>query len=50
MSDLTLYVVAGPNGIGKTTSTYDLIPAGIPIINLRLCWCSNFYNLTYSKL
>lgn len=28
MSDLTLYVVASPNGIGKTTSTYDLIPAG----------------------
>ncbi len=28
-----LYVIAGPNGIGKTTSTFDLIPAGAPIIN-----------------
>jgi predicted ABC-type ATPase len=28
-----LYVIAGPNGIGKTTSTFDLIPTGIPIIN-----------------
>lgn len=28
-----LYVIAGPNGIGKTTSTFDLIPAGTPIIN-----------------
>ncbi len=29
----TLYVIAGPNGIGKTTSSYDLVPANIPIIN-----------------
>lgn len=28
-----LYVIAGPNGIGKTTSSYDLIPSNIPIIN-----------------
>lgn len=28
-----LYVIAGPNGIGKTTSSYDLVPAGTPIIN-----------------
>lgn len=29
----TLYVIAGPNGIGKTTSSYDLVPSGTPIIN-----------------
>ena len=28
-----LYVLAGPNGVGKTTSTFDLIPSGIPVIN-----------------
>lgn len=28
-----LYVIAGPNGIGKTTSSFDLVPMGIPIIN-----------------
>jgi predicted ABC-type ATPase len=28
-----LYVIAGPNGIGKTTSSYDLVPANIPIVN-----------------
>jgi predicted ABC-type ATPase len=28
-----LYVIAGPNGIGKTTSSFDLVPAGIPVIN-----------------
>lgn len=28
-----LYVVAGPNGIGKSTSTFTLLPATIPIIN-----------------
>ncbi len=28
-----LYVIAGPNGIGKTTSSFDLVPSGIPIIN-----------------
>ena len=29
----TLYVIAGPNGIGKTTSCYDIIPSDISIIN-----------------
>lgn len=29
----TLYVIAGPNGIGKTTSSYDVIPLNTPIIN-----------------
>ncbi|MBS1602588.1 MAG: hypothetical protein JST42_07960 [Bacteroidetes bacterium] len=29
----TIYVIAGPNGIGKTTSSYDVLPAGVPIIN-----------------
>ena len=29
----TLYVIAGPNGIGKTTSSYDVIPINTPIIN-----------------
>lgn len=29
----TIYVIAGPNGIGKTTSSYDLVPANTPIIN-----------------
>lgn len=33
MSTPILYVIAGPNGIGKTTSAYDIIPARIPIIN-----------------
>lgn len=28
-----LYVIAGPNGIGKTTSVFDLVPANLPIIN-----------------
>jgi predicted ABC-type ATPase len=28
-----LYVIAGPNGIGKTTSNFDLIPKNIPLIN-----------------
>jgi len=28
-----LYVIAGPNGIGKTTSTFDLVPITTPIIN-----------------
>lgn len=28
-----LYVVAGPNGIEKTTSRYDLAPGNTPIIN-----------------
>ena len=29
----TLYIIAGPNGIGKTTSSYDLVPANTPIVN-----------------
>lgn len=33
MKALTLYVMAGPNGIGKTTSVYNVLPKGIPIIN-----------------
>ena len=33
MGTSTLYVIAGPNGIGKTTSTYDLVPKTIPVIN-----------------
>ncbi len=28
-----IYVIAGPNGIGKTTSSYDLVPSNTPIIN-----------------
>lgn len=28
-----IYVVAGPNGIGKTTTTFDGLPRNIPIIN-----------------
>ena len=28
-----IYVIAGPNGIGKTTSDFDFIPDTIPIIN-----------------
>lgn len=33
MTTPVLYVIAGPNGIGKTTSTFDLLPSGTPIIN-----------------
>jgi predicted ABC-type ATPase len=29
----TIYVIAGPNGIGKTTSFFDLIPKDTPVIN-----------------
>jgi len=29
----TLFVIAGPNGIGKTTSAFDLLPKSIPLIN-----------------
>ncbi|HEY4109167.1 zeta toxin family protein [Puia sp.] len=29
----TIYVIAGPNGIGKTTSFYNLLPKNIPVIN-----------------
>jgi predicted ABC-type ATPase len=28
-----LYVIAGPNGIGKTSSDYDFVPINIPVIN-----------------
>jgi len=28
-----LYVIAGPNGIGKTSSDYDFVPTNIPVIN-----------------
>jgi predicted ABC-type ATPase len=28
-----LYVIAGPNGIGKTTSDYDFLPNNVPVIN-----------------
>jgi predicted ABC-type ATPase len=28
-----LYVIAGPNGIGKTTSDYDFVPNNVPVIN-----------------
>jgi predicted ABC-type ATPase len=33
MNSPTLYIVAGPNGIGKTTSFFDVIPRNIPVIN-----------------
>src|SRR4051812_20218309 len=33
MEKPVLYVLAGPNGIGKTTSTFDLVPQNTPIIN-----------------
>jgi predicted ABC-type ATPase len=33
MSSPTLYVLAGPNGIGKTTSSFSIIPRNVPIIN-----------------
>ena len=29
----TLYVIAGPNDIGKTTSSYDVVPKNTPVIN-----------------
>jgi predicted ABC-type ATPase len=28
-----LYVIAGPNGIGKTSSDYDFVPNNVPVIN-----------------
>ncbi len=28
-----LYILAGPNGIGKTTSFYDFVPQNIKFIN-----------------
>ena len=33
MSTPILYVIAGPNGIGKTTSDFDLVANNIPVIN-----------------
>lgn len=33
MASPILYILAGPNGIGKTTSSFDIIPANVPIIN-----------------
>jgi predicted ABC-type ATPase len=33
MKQPTLYIIAGPHGIGKTTATYDLIPKLTPVIN-----------------
>ncbi len=32
-SQPVIYVIAGPNGIGKTTSDFDLVPGNIPVIN-----------------
>ena len=29
----TIYVIAGPNGIGKTTSSFDILPGKVPTIN-----------------
>jgi predicted ABC-type ATPase len=29
----TIFVIAGPNGIGKTTSFYDFLPGNTPVIN-----------------
>jgi predicted ABC-type ATPase len=33
MSVPILYVIAGPNGIGKTTSDFDFVPKNTPVIN-----------------
>ena len=33
MDTPVLYIIAGPNGIGKTTCAFDIIPQNIPIIN-----------------
>lgn len=33
MTAPVLYVIAGPNGIGKTTSDYYFLPANVPVIN-----------------
>jgi predicted ABC-type ATPase len=30
-----LYVIAGPNGIGKTSSDYDFVPNKINVVNLE---------------
>jgi len=29
----TLYAIVGPNGICKTTSSYDVVPKNTPVIN-----------------
>ena len=29
----TLFIIAGANGTGKTTATFDLVPPGVPVIN-----------------
>ncbi len=33
MSLPELYFIAGANGTGKTTATFDLVPPGVPVIN-----------------
>lgn len=33
MNDSVLYVLAGPNGIGKTTSSFSVLPQNLPIIS-----------------
>jgi predicted ABC-type ATPase len=33
MDSSILYIIAGPNGIGKTTSDFDFVPGNIPVIN-----------------
>ena len=33
MAAPVLYVIAGPNGIGKTTSDYYFLPSNVPVIN-----------------
>lgn len=33
MSAPILCVIAGPNGIGKATSVYSVLPKGVPILN-----------------
>lgn len=33
MSNPTLYIIAGTNGVGKTTATFDFTPSQIPVIN-----------------
>ena len=33
---MTIYVIAGPPGIGKSTNANELVPAGIPIIDQDL--------------
>jgi predicted ABC-type ATPase len=33
MNSPILYVIGGPNGIGKTTSDFDLFPKNVPVTN-----------------